>query len=90
MPESGDSSGSAVYHRRPITFKMEEEGHRRALSDQGQREEVVFLQDILPIPKSNDLGARSLPSDRVQEPKTVLTHIRGRGIYGRIQFRKRE
>lgn len=55
---------------------MEEEGHRRTVPYKGQREEVVLLQDILPLPQGHDMGARGLPPDRLQEPQAVLTYLR--------------
>lgn len=77
--ESGNGRGPAIHNRRPFALKMEEKRYWRTMLDQRQWEEVVLLQDILPLPQGYDMGTRSLPPDRVQESKAVLAHFRGRG-----------
>lgn len=74
--ESSNSSGPAIHNGRSNSLEMEEEGHRRSVPYKGQREEVVLLQDILPLPQGHDMGAGGLPPDRLQESQAVLTYLR--------------
>lgn len=54
--ESSNSGSTVIHNRRPSTFRMEEERHRCTLPHQRQREEVILLPDILPVPEVHDMG----------------------------------
>lgn len=54
--EPRDSSRPAIYDGRAGALRVEEEGHRGALFDQGQQQALLFLPHLLPLQKNYDMG----------------------------------